>query len=405
MNLSPTTLTDIFPFGASILHLTHEIWWNFDMKALVKVAVVAMVFFGLLALLTRIRYGGGAPFQDRTTEPEMPASALETVAELELPPGNIAVSDTGRIFFTFHPEARPDVNVAELVDGEAVPYPGRLPDDLAYQSVLSLRVDRQNRLWVLDNANHGTGTPRILAIDLATDEVVHRHDFSSEIAGFGSHLNDFQVSPDGATIYIADASIFRLDPALVVYDVETKSARRLLEGHESVTPDHFVPVVQGRKMLVFGIFAIRPGVDSIALDRDGEWLYFAPVTDEHMHRVRRADLDDETLPTDELAQRVERFARKTMSDGITTDTDGNIYLSDPDQSAIVVLEPFGTLRTLIKDPALRWPDGFSFGPDGYLYVTCSALHEVIMRSRTHIENEGPYQIYRFRPGTSAPAGH
>jgi sugar lactone lactonase YvrE len=295
--------------------------------------------------------------------------------------------------------------VAEWVGGEAVPYPENLPDDLAYQSVLSLRIDRQNRLWLLDNANHGTGTPRILAIDLATDEVVHRHDFSSDIAGIGSHLNDFQVSPDGTKIYIADASILGLDPALVVYDVEHERARRLLEGHPSVTPDPYVPVVQGRTMLILGIFAIRPGVDSIALDRDGEWLYFAPVTDNHMFRIRRADLDDEALAPEELAQRVERFALKTMSDGITTDRDGNIFLTDPDQSAIVMMEPLGTLRTLIKDPVLRWPDGFSWGPDGYLYVTCSALHQVIMRSRSHVRSKGPYQIYRFRPGSTAPAGH
>ena len=155
----------------------------------------------------------------------MPASVLEKVADLDLPPGNIAVSEEGRIFFTFHPEAKPDVNVVEWVDGKPVPYPEDLPEELAYQSVLSLRIDRQNRLWILDNANHGTGTPRIIAIDLSTDRVVHRHDFDSSIAGVGSHLNDFQVSPDGKMIYIADASIFRKNPALVIYDVERKQRK------------------------------------------------------------------------------------------------------------------------------------------------------------------------------------
>ena len=236
--------------------------------AIATLVVVGLIGLGVAAIA--IRYGGGERFPDRTTAPELSASVLEVVAELDLPPGNIAVSADGRIFFSFHPEAAPPVQVAELVNERPSPYPPRpLPDEIAYQSVLSLRIDRQNRLWVLDNANHGTGTPRLLAFDLANDEPVHRFDFPRGMAGWGSHLNDFQVSPDGKRIYIADASIFAQTPALVVYDVERRQARRLLEGHESVTPEPFVPEVQGRRMLVFGIFAIRPGVDSIALDRRG----------------------------------------------------------------------------------------------------------------------------------------
>ena len=54
---------------------------------------------------------------------------------------------------------------------------------------------------------------------------------------------------------------------------------------------------------------------------------------------------------------------------------------------------------------LRWPDGFSFGPDGWLYVTCSSLHEVIGRSGAHVRSRAPYQIFRFRPGKEGIPGH
>ena len=101
----------------------------------------------------------------------------------------------------------------------------------------------------------------------------------------------------------------------------------------------------------------------------------------------------------------ERFADITLSDGITTDLRGNIYLTDIEHSAVVRVSPMGDLQTLIKGRCIRWPDGFSFGPDGWLYVTGSALNEVVMRSRTWVKAHGPYPIYRFRPGEDGIPGH
>jgi sugar lactone lactonase YvrE len=361
--------------------------------------VLAVVVLGLLAVLAIwARYGGGDPsFPDRTSSPLLPPEALEKVADLDSPPGNIAVSRAGRVFFTFHPEAGPTVKVAELVNGRAVPYPSEEYQS-EFDSVLSVRIDGRHRLWALDNANHGSGQPRLLAFDLNSGREVFRLDFPAELAGLGSHLNDFQVDPSGRRIYIADASIFAKTPALIVVDLDRKEARRVLEDHPSVTAEEYVMVVDGREMIVFGIFAIRPGVDSIALDKRGEWLYYAPVTSNRMYRIRRRDLDDEALDGEDLGSRVETFAPKTMSDGLTMDRKGNIYITDPEHSAIVVLGPDRQLRTLLKQPELRWPDGLSFGPNGWVYVTCSSLHHVIGMSPDHVRDHAPYQIYRFRWG-------
>lgn len=385
------------------------------MKTLVKrILIASLVLIVLavaaLALTLRLRYGGGEVFPDRTTAPEFDASQLETVANLDTPPGNIAVSADGRVFVTLHPEARPEIKVAEIVQGKTVPYP-----DMSFQtgadnprrflSVLSLRIDRQNRLWTLDNAHHGSQPGRLLAFDLATAELVHEYVFPKEVAGLGSHLNDFQVSADGRHIFIADASFFAKTPALIVYDIESGTTRRLLEGQASVIAEPYIPVVQDRPMVAFGLVAIRPGVDSIALDHRGEWLYFAPVTNNHMYRILARDLLDTTLAPETLALRVENYALKTMSDGITMDLQDNIYISDPEHSAIVRLDTQRRLSTLIKDPLLRWPDGFSFGPDGWLYVTCSSLHQVIGLPPSSVRKHAPYQVFRFRPGIEGVPGH
>lgn len=79
-----------------------------------------------------------------------------------------------------------------------------------------------------------------------------------------------------------------------------------------------------------------------------------------------------------------------MSDGLTTDDAGNIYITDMENAAIHRVDQAGKLQTLFKDPRkLRWPDGFSFGPGGVLYLTDSALQDVMMKSAKQIKKVDP----------------
>lgn len=385
--------------------------WSRRVKRFITTVLLSIIILCLvLAAAIRIRYGGGTRFEDRTTDPLLPPSSLQVVVDLPKPPGNIAVSKTGRVFFTFHPEAHPDIKVAELVNGEVVPYPNAefqkaKKGTPRFETPLALRIDQQDRLWALDYASHGFGQPRLLAFDLKTNAVVHQYDFPSEVASLGSMVNDFQVDPEGRRIYIAEASIFRKTPALIVYDSDRETSRRLLENDPSVQAKPFITNVAGRDMVIWGIFAVRPGVDSIALDKRGEWLYYAAVTNDHLYRVRTKDLNDPSLTSEQLAARVEVFGAKTMSDGLSMDILDNVYITDMEHSAILLLGQDRKLKTRLKDPRLRWPDGLSFGPDGWLYVTCSALHHVIFKSQDHIRSQAPYQIFRFKPDTPGIPGH
>lgn len=375
------------------------------MKILLRLLLGLLVFAGLLLAVVKLRYGGGATdFPDRSGAPALPESALEVVAQLPTPPGNIAVSAEGRVFVSLHPEAKPPYALAAIVDGKPQPWPDAAAQ-ARFTDVLGIRIDAQNRLWTLDNGGHGLKPARLTAFDVATGAVVREIVFDRAVAGYGSHLNDLAVTADGRTIFVADASFFAKTPALLVVDVASGTVRRVLQGHASVVPENFIPVVQGRVMEAFGLVAIRPGVDTFALSRDGTWLYYAPITSQRLYRIAAAALRDPSLDDAQLAGQVETLPPKTMSDGATTDDQGRVYLSDLEHGAIVRYTPeTGAMTTLIKGSRLRWPDGFSFGPEGWLYLTDSSLQHVIGQPPSSVADHAPYQIFRFQPGATAAAG-
>ncbi len=367
----------------------------------------------ILLLLTVLLFNGcaftffGDKLEDRSTQPLFSAEKdLEIYTELDYPPGNIAVSREGRVFFSFHPAGKAPIDIAELVLNHVVPYPDKLAQEEQFTSPLSLRIDRQNRLWVLDYGSYGFCGVRLHAFDLHSNQLVHEFQFPRNIAGLGSMLNDFQVDADGKKIYIADTSALAQNQAIIVYDVEKKKARRLLKKHPSVRNGPYAVHIHGKPLQILGIFKPKFGVDSIALSRDNRWLYYAPLNGGVLYRIEVSALNNETLSEKELGVRVEKFADITMSDGITTDDAGNIYITDMENAAIHRIDQAGKLQTLFKDPKkLRWSDGFSFGPDGALYLTDSALQDVMMKSSGQIKKCRPYYIYRFHPGFLAAPGH
>jgi hypothetical protein len=82
-----------------------------SLKTLKTTLIVAMVMIvgGVITAIVYLlitRLGLGKPFpvpKYASATPLLPESSLEVVAELPLPAGNIAVSQSGRIFFNFHP--------------------------------------------------------------------------------------------------------------------------------------------------------------------------------------------------------------------------------------------------------------------------------------------------------------
>jgi len=368
---------------------------------------ILLILFALALIATTVlwvRHGGGASYPDLSTAPALNSSELEQVLEYAEPVGNVAVNRDGRIFFTVHPESRPTGNkLLEYVRGAAVPYPSGAEQAELFDTVLGVAIDRYNRLWTIDHGNHGMRPARIVAIDLDTNTVVREQSLSPDIAPAGSFLQDLQVSADGNTVVIADASFWRKSPAIIVYDVQTGEARRVLESHPSVSAEHYM-IRNGDREMAFlgGIVALRGGIAGIALGPD--WLYFGALSGSGLYRIRLKDLRDSTLPPGQLANRVERYSDKPLSDGLSLDVDGNVYITDIEHSSVFVVSTERELRTLIQSREVRWADALSFGPDGYLYLADSALSDLILQSREHIDASGPYRIFRFKPGVEGVPG-
>jgi sugar lactone lactonase YvrE len=334
--------------------------------------------------------------------PLVPASAIETVLELEAPPGNVTVAPDGRVFFTFHPAAKPTLHVAEVKpEGGFEPFPDaswQAPRDDApyFVSPLSLRADRKGRLWVLDHGDFGSETPSLTAFDISSRAVVHRLELPSDVANWGSMLNDFWVDAEREVVYIADTSAYDFDPALVVYDIVSGRARRVLEDHASMKAEDHHMVVQGRFMTVLGM-ALQVAVDSIALSVDGKTLYYGPMTGSRMYRIDTASLRDPTLDDAALAARVQEHGRKPATDGIAADAAGNLYLTAIEHDAIWVMKPDGGSRVLARDAELlSWPDGVHVSAGGrFLYVSVSELQHVLGADLDLLPEQRPFRILRI----------
>ena len=62
------------------------------------------------------------------------------------------------------------------------------------------------------------------------------------------------------------------------------------------------------------------------------------------------------------------------------DRAGNLTITSPEDDALTLRRPDGSMATLLRDRRLRWPDSLAEGSDGAIYVTTSQIQD--MRSIT-----------------------
>lgn len=377
-----------------------------SMKTLRNVGLVLLGLLLLLSLTLYSRYGGGQAYPDLSTPPLIDKAALEKVLEYPENIGNLAVAADGRVFFTVHPESRPrGAKLLEFRAGKFRPFPSEAAQTQLFDAVMGLKIDARGRLWTLDHGQHGTGKTRLMAFDIHSGQTLFDYVFPKAVAPTGSFLQDLSVDAKGEFVYIADVSFWRKQAGLVVLNTQTRHSWRALTGHPSVMPQDWI-IRNPSKDMVFlgGLVALKPGVDGIALSRDGRKLFYAAMAHDTLYAI---DVDALSSPEKaaNAATAVQAVGRKPLNDGLSTDTQGNILITDVEHGGVARMASDGKLITLIRDDArIRWADALSFGPDDYLYIADSAIPDQMLQSKAHMQSRAPYAIYRFKPGTQGVVG-
>ena len=209
-----------------------------------------------------------------------------------------------------------------------------------------------------------------------------------------SYLNDVRIDVRTQTAYITDSGA----GGIVVVDLASGRARRVLDAHPSVMAEPGVQIaVNGKPVVDAQGQPPKFNADGIALSNDGVWLYYQPITATAMYRVRTDVLRDPHASPTAAGAAVERYASTFPVDGLWIDAHDRIYLSDITHTAVSRLLPDRTIEQLIVDRRLQWPDTFTQGPDGAIYVTASHINESATYNRGKSVRTQPYGVYRFTP--------
>jgi hypothetical protein len=314
----------------------------------------------------------------------------------------IASNRWGRVFVSATPGAPGEWLLAERKeDGSLEPYPPVDPaKPLVLTSVTAIQIDPQERLWILDSANpDGKGVvrtppvpgqlgaaagPKLVCIELSTNQVVGVWPFSEQIVPVNSVLADVRTeSNDKRTIlrgsdgresgvdpkverhdtnwaYITDAGGGDAGGALLAVNLNAARVRRLLVGHVSTKAEPgFVATVGGVELK--GDAAPKAlNADAIVLDSTNEVIYFQPLGSRTLYSLKTAFIHDLGLPRDELAKKVNTLGPTVMATSLQIDAQGVMYFAAPERNAIVTRMPDGKLATFAQAPSLAWVEGLTF---------------------------------------------
>jgi sugar lactone lactonase YvrE len=373
----------------------------------------------LVAISMTLPTGRQALAQETTGTINPPIGTIEQVAAFhDIAPSNATISKDGRIFATVHGQRRGPVNVIEITgkdaEGRATwkPFPNAAwngkpgSGDDVFNTANGIVVDSKNRLWVLD---HGLWLPekhaaRLFAFDINTGDVVFRHSFDPSVIPVGNLAQDLVVDAERGFVYVADGS--GANPGLIVLNLATNEARAFRD-HASLKAENIDAVIDS-EVLKFrrpdGTFPpARLAINPISLTADGETITFGALNATSLYSVP-ARLFRDKRPDGEIASAIVRTATKPISNGMTTDAQGNHFISNLPDNGIDRIGVDGKLTPLVRDMRFSFPDSIRGGNDGWLYVLNTQLHKAPIFTGKDEAAKPPYLLMRVYTGGEKQVG-
>lgn len=264
----------------------------------------------------------------------------------------------------------------------------------AFVNVNAIHRDEHGGLWVID-----TGAPtfggdplpggaKAVRIDLAGNRVDRVYPFGPDVARPGSYVDDIRFHGDHA--YLTDAG----NPGLIVLDLVTGAARRVLDGAPAVTAPKDRPIVMdGAVVQTPDGQPLRVNSDPLEVTPDGRYLLFASLHGP-WSRVETRLLDDPAVSPATLAAAVQPWADLPPTGGTAIAADGTLYFSDLAADAIRARAPDGTITTLAQDPRLHWVDAPVLA-DGALWLPVPQMDRVALFHHGVSRVVWPITLYRL----------
>ena len=320
----------------------------------------------------------------------------------------VAVSAKGRLFTNF-PIWSPvhKYCVVEVTSKtESKPYPSEelnswKPGDdgtKKFVSVQAVYVDDQDKLWVVDPANPGFAgvyqeSDKLVRINLGTNEIERIYPMKG-VTDKDSYINDVRVDTRRQIAYLTNSS----EGGIVVVDLRSGKARLLMKGAPPTLADPAYKFMIGGREVAPGGKPLKVNSDGIALTPDREWLFFKPLTDDKLYKIKTSDLRNTKLKDGELVARVVDLGRVSITDGMEFDKHGNLYFGDMEHDTILKITPDLKKTPLVTDSRLLWPDSYAISRDGYLYISTSQVQAAPPFNNGVNKRTLPYGLFRIKIG-------